>query len=157
MGRTDFSQMQCSIARTLEVIGERWSLLVVRDAFYGVRRFDDFQLDLGVARNVLADRLARLVEHGVMERRQYAERPPRWEYVLTQKGRELMPVLLAMMRWGDEWESGENTPPPVRLRHLACGEDTTPLVTCEHCGEELQWKELRTDPVRVRVPDRSGV
>ena len=153
MVRTDFSQMECSIARTLEVIGERWSLLVVRDAMYGVRRFDDFQQDLGIARNVLTDRLTRLVEHGVMERRQYEERPPRWEYRLTDKGKDLMPVLLAMLRWGDDWASDGK--PPVRLTHLVCGQQTRPQLTCSHCNEELAWKQVRTDPIPVRVPQRS--
>ena len=146
-----FSAMDCSIARTLEVIGERWSLLIVRDAFYGLRRFDDFRRDLGIARNVLTDRLASLVEQGVFERRQYEDRPPRYEYVLTEKGRELLPVILAMMKWGDSWGSEER---PVTLTHLRCGHETQPVVTCEHCHEELAWKELRTDPIPVLLPQR---
>ena len=152
MARTDFSLMQCSIARTLEVIGERWSLLIVRDAFYGVRRFDDFQADLGIARNVLTDRLGRLVEHGVMERRQYEDRPPRYEYRLTDKGRDLMPVLLAMVKWGDTWAAGEE--PPVQFTHTTCGAETTPAMVCSQCREELAWRDLRADPVRVKVPAR---
>ena len=144
--------MECSIARTLEVIGERWSLLIVRDAFYGVRRFDDFREDLGVARNVLADRLATLVARGVLERRQYEERPPRYEYVLTEKGRDLLPVVLTMMRWGDRWESQDT--PPVTLTHTTCGHESVPFVACSHCSSELAWGELRTDPIRVRLPQR---
>lgn len=152
MVRTDFSQMTCSIARTLEVIGERWSLLIVRDAFYGVRRFDDFRRDLGIARNVLTDRLNTLVAQGVFERQQYEDRPPRYEYRLTEKGRELLPVILTMMRWGDRWESeGE---PPVTLTHRTCGHETTPVVTCAHCKTELGWGELRTDPIPVQLPER---
>ncbi|MPZ71762.1 MAG: transcriptional regulator [Nitriliruptorales bacterium] len=152
MGRTNFAAMNCSIARTLEVIGERWSLLIVRDAFYGVRRFDDFQRDLGIARNVLTDRLATLVEWGVFDRRQYEDRPPRFEYVLTEKGRELLPVILTMMRWGDRWESGGDR--PVTLTHRACGHVAEPVVACSHCRGDLLWKELRTDPIPVTLPAR---
>ena len=154
MGRTDFSQMDCSVARTLEVIGERWSLLIVRDAFYGLRRFDDFRQDLGIARNVLTDRLARLVDQGVFERRQYEERPPRFEYLLTDKGRALLPVILTMMQWGDRWEAGDHGP-PVTLHHRACGKVTAPVVDCEHCGGELRWDQLLPDPIPVRLPEVS--
>jgi DNA-binding HxlR family transcriptional regulator len=152
MARTDFSQMECSIARTLEVIGERWSLLIVRDAMYGVRRFDDFAADLGVARNVLTDRLGRLVEHGVMERRQYEDRPPRYEYRLTEKGKDLFPVLLSMVRWGDRWATDEA--PPVTLTHTVCGQVTSAVPCCSACGRELRWSEVRSDPIRIRVPAR---
>src|SRR6185437_16671788 len=93
----------CSIARALEVLGDRWTLLVIRDAFLGVHRFDDFQRDLGVARNVLSDRLARLVDEGLLERRRYQERPERFEYRLTEKGLDLFEVLAALMHWGDRW------------------------------------------------------
>ena len=146
-----FSEMNCSIARTLDVIGERWSLLIVRDAFYGLRRFDDFRRDLGIARNVLTDRLATLVEQGVFERRQYEERPPRYEYLLTDKGRQLLPVILAMMHWGDTWQADKA---PLTLTHTRCGHDTEPVVTCGHCKEELAWGELRTDPIPVLLPER---
>ena len=152
MGRTNFGDMACSIARTLDVIGERWSLLIVRDAFYGIRRFDDFRQDLGIARNVLTDRLNALVEQGVFERRQYEERPPRYEYVLTDKGRELLPVILTMMRWGHRWESDDME--PVTLTHTVCGHETRPVVVCEQCREDIGWGELRTDPIPVRLPAR---
>lgn len=148
------SEMECSIARTLDVVGERWSLLILRDAFYGVSRFDDFQRDLGVARNILTDRLAKLVDSGVLERVQYEQRPPRFEYKLTRKGRELLPVLLTMMHWGDRW-SGEESP-PVTLTHTRCGHDTHPVVSCAHCGEVLRRSELRVHPIRIagrRVED----
>jgi DNA-binding HxlR family transcriptional regulator len=141
--------MDCSIARTLEVVGERWSLLILRDAFYGVHRFDAFQSDLGVARNVLTERLAKLVDFGVLERRLYSERPARFEYRLTPKGRDLLPVLLTMMRWGDRWASEE---PPVKLVHTTCGSVTHPLLTCSECGEELTRRELRLEPILVGSP-----
>ncbi len=147
--------MECSIARTLEVIGERWSLLIVRDAFYGVTRFDDFQRDLGLARNVLTNRLAKLVEQGVLERHQYEERPPRFEYRLTPKGRELLPVVLAMMRWGNKWANPREEA-PVTLTHLPCGSDTEPLVTCSECGEELHLRDLRAHPIRIKGSAQSA-
>ena len=153
MSPLTFSALDCSIASTLEVIGERWSLLIVRDAFYGVRRFDDFRQDLGIARNVLTDRLNTLVAQGVFERRQYEDRPPRFEYVLTQKGKDLLPVILVMMRWGDRWENEGD--PPVSLRHTTCGEATEAVVTCLHCREELRWRELVTEPIPVRIASQS--
>lgn len=154
MPRTDFSQMPCSIARSLEVIGERWSLLIVRNAFYGARRFDDFAQDLGIARNVLTDRLNGLVEHGVFERRQYEDRPPRFEYRLTEKGRDLLPIILAMVRWGNRWESGGE--PPVLITHTPCGNVTEAVPSCSHCGEELRWRDLSSGPTSVRVPSREA-
>ena len=99
--------VECSVALTLDTIGDRWSLLILRDAFYGVRRFDDFQRDLDIARNILTDRLQKLVAKGVLEKRQYEERPPRFEYRLSESGRDLVGVVLAMMRWGDRWAAGD--------------------------------------------------
>jgi DNA-binding HxlR family transcriptional regulator len=139
---------ECSIARTLDVIGDRWSLLILRDGFYGVRRFEDFQHDLGVARNILADRLGKLVDRGVFERRLYAERPPRYEYRLTAKGRDLLPVLLTMMRWGDDWE-GDETEPPVKLIHTGCGHATHAVLDCAECGQTLNLNNLYVDPIRI--------
>ena len=153
--KPDFSQLDCSVARSLEVVGERWSLLIVRDAIYGVKRFEDFQADLGIARNILTDRLKRLVEHGVLERTRYDERPPRYEYRLTEKGKDLLPVLLAMMRWGDKWFPGEMGA-PVKLTHTTCGQVTNPVVACEHCGEELKRRDLRTEPSPVKLPSIAG-
>src|SRR5205823_14777410 len=106
----DYAGQNCSIAGTLELIGERWTLLVLRDAFLGVRRFDDFQRDLGVARNVLAARLGRLVDEGVLERVAYQERPERFEYRLTEKGLDLWPVLATLMQWGDQHVMGGRAP-----------------------------------------------
>lgn len=147
--------MECSVARTLDVIGDKWSLLILRDAFYGVRRFDDFREDLGVARNVLTDRLQKLVATGVFERRRYEERPPRYEYRLTEKGRALLPVLLTMIGWGDRW-ANESDEPPVTLTHTKCGSTTRPVVACEHCGDELTLREVRVDPIRVKGANRAA-
>ena len=155
MTPTDLRTMDCSIARTLGLIGERWSLLVLRDAFYGIKRFEDFQHDLGIARNVLSDRLAKLVAHGVLEKRQYEDRPPRFEYRLTPKGRDLLPVLLSLMRWGDRWES--DAEPPVQLIHESCGNATHPVTTCAHCGEELLLRNVRVDPIRIKARPRDEI
>lgn len=149
----DLSQMECSVARTLDVIGDRWSLLILRDAFYGVRRFDDFQTDLGVARNILTERLNRMVEQEIMTKEPYQERPIRFEYRLTEKGRDLLPVMLSMMRWGDKWAS-DRTLPPVTLTHTSCGHVTQPTSSCSHCGQELHLEDLRAHPIRIRLPER---
>ena len=142
--RIDLSEFECSVARTLDVVGDKWTLLVVRDAFYGVRRFEDFTRDLGIARNVLTDRLNRLVDAEILERHQYEERPPRHEYRLTRKGRALQPVLLSLMRWGDEWADGE---PPVELVHRECGQATHAVATCAECGGELTPFNVRIEPL----------
>ncbi len=140
----------CSIASTLEVIGDRWTLLVLRDAFRGLRRFDQLQADLGVARNILADRLARLVEHGVLEKIRYQDRPPRYEYRLTQKGVDLSPALVAMMRWGDKHLVPDEVPPVV-LIHDRCGTTVEqsfhcPTCNCDVSPGQLRSRHPRTDP-----------
>ena len=148
MRRTSFAAVRCSVARTLDVVGEWWSLLILRDAFRGVRRFDDFQRRLGIARNVLADRLQTLVDHGVLERRRYQERPERFEYRLTEKGRDLYPVLVTLMQWGDRW-APDAIGPPVILTHRACGHEVSPALTCPECGERL---DARAMSARDAVP-----
>ena len=132
----------CSIARTLAVIGERWTMLILRDAFRGVRRFDDIQRDLGIARNILTDRLQKLVDHGVLERRQYQDRPPRYEYRLTPKGRDLSPALVALMRWGDRWAVAGD--PNTVLVHDACGTELEQLLRCPTCAVEVTPTHIRS-------------
>src|SRR5207249_8142736 len=105
----DIGDMTCSVARALSVVGDRWTLLVLRDAFLGVRRFEDFHTDLGTTRHRLADRLRKLVDHGVLERVPYADRPRRFEYRLTEKGRDLYPVVVSLTRWGDRWIDRKST------------------------------------------------
>ena len=131
-----FADLNCSIARSLSVLGERWALLVVRDVSLGKRRFDEIQESLGVATNVLSQRLATLTEEGILERRPYSDHPERFEYRLTEKGRDLMPVLWALMRWGDRWTAGE-AGPPVEIVHDDCGAVAHMVPTCSACGEEL--------------------
>ena len=137
--------MTCSIARTLDVAGEPWSPLILRDVWIGIARFDELQRDLGISRKVLAERLRWLVAQGVLERRQYSERPPRYEYVLTQKGRELCDVLMAITAWGDRWTAGD-AGPPVVLRHRACGKLTHAEVRCAQCGEPLHSADVAVEP-----------
>ncbi len=134
--RNDYANQNCSIAGTLELIGERWTLLILRDAFLGRRRFDDFQRNLGIARNVLQARLERLVEAGILRRVPYQERPVRYEYRLTRKGVDLWPILVALMQWGDRhlFEGA----PPVVLVHRDCGGPVDGRRRCERCGADLE-------------------
>jgi DNA-binding HxlR family transcriptional regulator len=131
----------CSIARAMEILGERWTFLILREAFYGVRRFSDMQRNLGIARNILSTRLQTLVGAGIFERRLYHEEPERYEYRLTPAGRDLYPSIVTLMRWGDEHLTGE-LGPPVVLRHNLCGHEADPVLVCSHCREELRPREV---------------
>ena len=124
--------MPCSVARTLSVIGDRWTLLVLRDAFLRTRRFEDFQRQLGVTRHLLADRLRKLVAAGILEKVRYQEKPARYEYRLTEKGLELHPVIVSLLRWGDRWMADESGP-PLTLQHKACGHIMHPTLVCPEC------------------------
>ena len=135
LGRT-YDDQVCSIARALEVLGERWTLLIVRDALLGLRRFEDFQRSLGVARNVLTDRLARLVEAGVLDRVLYQDRPPRHEYRLTPRGRELAVPIIGLMQWGDRHLAGPDGPPRL-TRHRDCGGTLSATLTCTTCAQPV--------------------
>jgi DNA-binding HxlR family transcriptional regulator len=140
--KRDYEGQNCSIARALEIVGQRWTLLIVRDAFLGLRRFDEFQESLGVARNVLADRLNRLVEEGILERRRYNERPERFEYRLTRKGRELNIALAGLRQWGDRYLSDK--PPRIARRKT----DRKPVVAALVLkgAEVLRQHEVETVP-----------
>jgi DNA-binding HxlR family transcriptional regulator len=141
MERASFRDMNCAVAQCLEVVGEWWSLLIVRDAFLGVTRFDDFQARLGISRNVLQRRLERLVDEGVFERVEYQRKPPRFDYRLTAKGRDLWLVLTAMREWGDRWAMPNG--PSLELEHRSCGHRATVTPTCSECGDELRLRDLR--------------
>jgi len=133
----EIDKQACSVARTLSVVGERWTLLILRDAFFGTRRFDQFQKNLGITRHRLSERLAKLVEQGVLVKVPYNSKSNRYEYRLTRKGLGLYPVLMSLGRWGDEWmDSGEGA--PLEYVHLACGKKTKPVLTCSECGESLR-------------------
>jgi DNA-binding HxlR family transcriptional regulator len=139
-----YDNQVCSVAGMLEVVGDRWTLLVIRDAFTGVRRFDDFQKSLGIARNVLTDRLGRLVEEGILRRREYQQRPPRYEYRLTRKGVDLWPVIMSAMKWGDRYlYDGE---PPVLILHEGCGGELDERFHCSKCGAELGPRDVTAAP-----------
>jgi DNA-binding HxlR family transcriptional regulator len=145
MQLTSLAEWNCSIARTLDVVGEWWTLLILRDAFRGTRRFDDFQDSLGVARSVLTTRLHKLSDAGVLDKLQYSEHPPRYEYQLTAKGRALFPVLAALQQWGDEWAAGP-AGPPVQLVHTPCGHAINPELVCPRCGGEVSAVSTRSVP-----------
>lgn len=137
-----FDHMNCSLAQTLNVIGERWTLLILRDAFLGVRRFDEFQRSLGIARNVLNTRLQRLVDDGLLEKRLYQERPERFEYRLTEKGKDLWPTLVTLMHWGDKHAADEDGP-PVALTHQGCGGAVDDRRICAKCGAHVGLRDVR--------------
>lgn len=144
MQRTSFEDVNCSVAQCLEAVGEWWSLLILRDAFLGVTRFDDFQARLGISRNTLNQRLNHLVDNGVLERVPYQDRPPRSEYRLTAKGRDLWHVVTAMRQWGDRWAATDG--PPLKIRHTTCGRVVKAVVVCSHCGEPLDVRAVTAIP-----------
>jgi DNA-binding HxlR family transcriptional regulator len=153
----EIGDMTCSVARALSIVGDRWSLLVLRDAFLGLRRFEDFQRDLGTTRHLLADRLRKLVEHGILERARYQDHPPRFEYRLTEKGKDLYPVIVSLTRWGDRWMAGK-AGPPIELVHKSCGRTTMPTLACPECGETVAARDMiaRMGPaLRRRQPKRN--
>jgi len=135
----------CPIEGLLGIVGERWSFLILRDAFYGVRRFDGFQQHLGVSKKVLSQRLRKLVAAEILRRVQYQEHPARYEYRLTAKGRDLFPVVLTMVSWGNRWlaEPGQEW---LELEHKNCGEITEPKVVCNHCHEPLTLARVQALP-----------
>lgn len=140
MKRTSFAHWPCSVARTMDLLGDRWTPLVLREAFCGVRRFDGFQQGLRIARNTLSDRLRRLVDEGLLEKKLYTDEPPRYEYVLTEKGRDFYSVIVTMMRWGDTWLAGDEGV-PVTLHHERCGQDAHAKVVCSACREPIRHTE----------------
>jgi len=154
MKRTSFAGMACSVAQSLEIVGEWWTLLIIRDAFLGVRRFEDFQRRLGVSRNVLTERLATLVRNGILAPVPYNDHPPRSEYRLTDKGRDLYPVVVSLRQWGDRWL--QEGPLPVVVRHDACGHEAVAILVCDHCGGAIDARSVSASgavvPARVAQP-----
>jgi DNA-binding HxlR family transcriptional regulator len=135
----------CSLARTLAVVGDRWTLLILRDCFLRVRRFEDFEASLKIARRVLAERLALLVEEGILVKQPYQERPVRYEYRLTEKGLELYPALISLVHWGDKHYAGKSGP-PLMHRHVSCGHDFRSVLTCSECRETLDPRAVEVRP-----------
>lgn len=145
MVRKRFSQMNCGVAQALEALGDWWTLLIVRDAFFGVRRFSDFQANLGIARNILTDRLQRLVGHGILEKKDVGDVGQRYEYLLTPKGEALLPILTAMREWSDEWVFGAGHE-PVLVTEKANGRIVPRMRVRNADGRELERRDLRIGP-----------
>jgi DNA-binding HxlR family transcriptional regulator len=143
--RRDYPALDCSVAKALEVIGERWSLLIVRSVMHGNRRFGEMQESLGIARNVLSARLQRLVDEEILERRAYQESPPRYEYFLTQKGLDLWPALIALLNWGDRYSPDPDGPRRL-IVHKQCGGTVSERGICESCGEVLTARDAKQVP-----------
>lgn len=145
MKRTSFESWPCSIARSADLLGDAWSLLVLRELFYGETRFDGFVRTLGIARNTLTDRLGRLTDAGLLERRAYQVDPVRHEYVLTTKGSDFFGVLAALNAWGDRWlDKGSGA--PVLMRHETCGDDLDAIVVCATCREPVRDEDVTARP-----------
>ena len=140
MKRTSVSHMNCSVARTLDIVGEWWTLLIVRNLMFGQRRFEEIQGDLGIARNILSDRLNTLVDSGIVDRVKYMDHPERFEYTLTEKGRDLFQVIAVLMAWGDKWAAPDG--PPLVFKH-SCGHVGAAHVVCGECGEPMQFENVR--------------
>lgn len=136
--------MHCSIAQSLERIGDWWTLLILRDIYVGLQRFDELAQDLGISRNLLTSRLGHLVEHGIVTRQPYSEHPPRYRYLLTEAGQDLAPIIMALAAWGDRWATPEGGP-PVRYVHATCGRHFTPQVNCSTCGEVIDPDQVQLE------------
>ena len=141
----DLEEEPCSLARTVAVIGDRWSLLILRDCFLRIRRFDEFQSSLGITRHLLADRLKKLVRFGVLRKVPYQEAPKRYEYILTQKGLDLYPIMMALVHWGDTHMVDERGRPLLH-EHRKCGKMFDPVMVCSECGDSLSAREVHVHP-----------
>jgi DNA-binding HxlR family transcriptional regulator len=137
----------CSLARTLAVMGDRWTLMILRDAFLRVRRFEDFERSLKIARRVLSERLALLVEEGILAKVPYQDKPLRHEYRLTDKGLDLYPAILSLVHWGDKYYAGKEGPPVLHSHH-ACGKDFRSVLTCSECGEAVGARNVTARATR---------
>lgn len=145
MQRTSFARMHCSLARGLELVGDWWSPLIIRDLFLGLARFDELAADLGISRNLLTRRLASLMKSGIIERKPYQRRPVRYEYRLTEAGRDLVPALLALTAWGDRWARPKEGS-PILFVHKVCGHRFEPRVVCSECGGVLDVDTVAAAP-----------
>jgi DNA-binding HxlR family transcriptional regulator len=153
--RHDYPGLDCSVAKALEVIGERWSLLIVRAVMHGNRRFSEIQESLGIARNVLSARLQRLIDEDILERRAYQENPPRYEYFLTEKGLDLWPALIALLHWGERYTERPEGPPRI-IVHKRCGGRVNGRGICEECGQVLHARDAEQVPGPGREPAPTG-
>ena len=151
MNRTDTSTWPCTIARAVDVLGDGWNLLLLREACRGVRRFDDFQRSLGIGRNILTKHLAQLVDEGLFDRVEYQQRPVRHEYRLTDKGRDVYPILAAMAAWGDRWLTGPEGS-PLQLHHTTCDHDMHAEVVCSACAAPSPSATSAPNPAPATAP-----
>ncbi len=145
MRKANLAELPCSLARTLEIVGEWWTLLVLRDVCFGWSRFEEIHRHLGIARNMLAARLDALVGHGMVSRRRYQVHPDRYEYLPTAMALDLVPAMMALVAWGDRW-TADKAGPPMLFVHLACGHDTAAAVVCSACGQPLPRDEISFRP-----------
>lgn len=157
----DLDREHCSLARALSVVGDRWTLMVLRECFLGMHRFEEFEARLGIARHVLADRLKKLAEAGVLAKHAYQERPRREEYRLTEKGLDLYPAILGLVQWGDKHMAGAEGAPLLRV-HKTCGKVMDGVVVCSECGEPVRARDVRVelgpgaDEETLPTPARAG-
>ena len=149
----ELGEMNCPVARSLSIFGDRWTLLIIRNSFMRTRRFDDFQKQLGITRHLLSERLTRLVDHNIFEKVLYQQAPKRYEYRLTERGLALYPIILALTTWGNRWlNDGEY--PTVEYVHKSCGHKTQATMACSECGETLRAQDmLPTIDLTVQPPD----
>jgi DNA-binding HxlR family transcriptional regulator len=140
----ELTEVPCSIVRPLALLGDRWTLVLIRQAFAGIRRFEDFQSTLGISRSRLSDRLERLTAAGILSREPYKDNRTRFEYRLTEKGHDLYPVLMALREWGDKHMAEDG--PPVVYRHRGCGGEARLSLECETCGKPLSARDVRPAP-----------
>ena len=138
----DIDTQICSVARAIAVVGDSWTLMVLREAFMGTRRFEHFQRKIGLSRHRLADRLNKLVAHEVLEKRCYQDKPERFEYRLTAKGKALHPIMLTLAQWGNDWLSDDDGP-PLAYNHTPCGHNTRATLHCDHCGGDIRPHDIR--------------
>ena len=137
----EIRDVDCSVARTLSVVGDRWTLLILRDCFLGIRRFELFQQSIGLSPYLLSNRLGKLRRHEILARRLYQKNPARYEYRLTERGHDLYPIIASLLGWGDRWMPGKQGK-PFDLVHRPCGHKTTPTLTCSECGGALHAREM---------------
>lgn len=141
MGRSDLADSSCPVSRAIERVGDPWVLMILREAFIGVRRFDDFQVQTGASPHLLSQRLKQLCSDGILQRRAYNEHPPRYEYLLTDKGRDLWPLIMVLRNWGEKWLGGSS----VTLTHKGCGARIDPVLCCPECGERLTARDVMAE------------
>lgn len=155
MGRSDLANSSCPVSRAIERVGDPWVLMILREAFLGVRRFDDFQIQTGASPHLLSQRLKQLCTDGILHRRAYSEHPPRYEYLLTDKGRDLWPLIMVLRNWGETWLGGSS----VTLTHKGCGARIAPVLTCPDCGQPLTARDVTaqiSDDFRQERERRKG-